>query len=248
MFARLILTALVVALFASPAIGAPVSGESSESGETLQVIESLEKQCLNRTGSTEAFEQLVVGFAFAPMCLAGHLDIEGLTTGIDQLDETNRVQFFDTYCPQVNESLQCITPMFELLRKCFDGEELAVMDIIFNIVPDALNLICKDHGDFFFKLDGPEVDNCVEKIDDFTIECSANISNATDAMNLSEFGEEQCLDVKQFRDCIADKFETCKAPGFVDLVDLFYKPVVKATKCAKYINLEERNAIETNQV
>lgn len=125
-------------------------GDSSASDEELTPINILERQCLQRTGSTETFELLMAGFSFVPICFAAHLDLEGLIDDLEVLNGTNRVEFFDTYCPQANESLQCVNPMLELFRKCWDGEELAFLDIMINLLPEALDLICKDHGEIFF--------------------------------------------------------------------------------------------------
>lgn len=250
MSARLVLVTLVVAVFAASSVnGSPFSLDAASSEETLEMIASLEGQCLQRTGSPETFEKLMAGFAFAPMCFAGHLDLDGLTSGIWTLEESNRVQFFDTYCPQLNQSLQCVNPMFELLRKCWDGEELAILDITINMVPEALNLICKDHGELFFRLDGPEYNKCVEKFEEYAEECSGKISNSTETLYLSRLDAEQCRELTEFHGCVEEKLEICKAPGIIDLVDVFYKPLMKASSCSKYINLEEqRKPVETNEI
>ncbi|XP_062552756.1 uncharacterized protein LOC134217924 [Armigeres subalbatus] len=246
---RLVLITLAVLVCAAAVGGSPLPFDSSsQSQESGEFIESLERQCLLRTGSADTFEQLVVGFAFVPICIAGHLDFDGLNSDLGGLDETNRVQFFDTYCPQVNQSLQCINPVLGQLRKCFEGEELGVLDILINMLPEAVNLICKDHGEIFFRLEGPEYEKCMQNFEGYAVECSGKISNATEALDLSKFGEEHCRELSDFRTCIADKLEICKAPGIIDLFDLFYKPVVKSTSCVKYINLDERNAVETNEI
>ncbi|XP_065083983.1 uncharacterized protein LOC135706310 [Ochlerotatus camptorhynchus] len=247
MSVKLVLVALAVAVSSSPTAALPV-GDSSDSDEDLIPINTLERQCLLRTGSTETFEQLMSGFSFVPICFAGHLDLDGLSDDLEVLNDTNRVQFFDKYCPQVNESLQCVNPMLELLRKCWDGEELAFLDIMINLLPEALNLICKGHGEIFFRLDGPEYEKCLDKFDDYAIECAGKMSNTTEAMYLSKFGEIQCGELRDFRGCISDKLDSCKAQGVIDLVDLFYRPVVKASPCKKFINLEEHKAVETNEI
>lgn len=245
---RFVLITVAVLVCVAAVGGYPLAVDSSQSQETTELLESLHKQCFQSTGSTETYEELVVGFAFLPICFADHLDLDGIAGDLGELDKTNRVQFFDTYCPQVNQSLQCIQPVMVQLRKCFAGEELEVMDILINMVPEAVNLICKDHGEIFFRLDAPEYEKCMPNFETYALECSAKISNETEALDLSKFGEEQCHELKDFRACIADKLEICKAPGIIDLFDLFYKPVVKGISCEKYINLEERNAVETNEV
>nr|ABF18223.1 hemolymph protein-like protein [Aedes aegypti] len=247
MSARLVVATLAVAICATASVnGFAISDSASDEGQ--EVIESLERQCLQLTGSTETFEKLVAGFSFAPMCFAGHLDLEGLAADIIELNDSNRAKFFGTYCPQMNESLQCINPLFELLRTCWDGEDLAIMDIMYNMIPEALNLMCKDHGEIFFRLEGPEYNKCVEKFDDYTAECSGKISNSTETMYLSKLDEGQCRELGDFRGCIAEKLQICKAPGIIDLIDIFYKPMVKASSCAKYINFEQRDPVESNEI
>ncbi|XP_019536532.2 uncharacterized protein LOC109407823 isoform X1 [Aedes albopictus] len=246
MSARLILVTLAVAIYAASAVDGSPTSSSSE--ETMEVIESLERQCLQRTGSSETFEKLVAGFTFAPMCFAGHLDLDGLISGFDELNDSNRVQYFDTYCPQLNQSLQCVNPLFDLLRKCWDGEELAIWDIMFNMVPEALNLICKDHGEIFFRLDRPEYSMCVTRFEDYAVECAGKISNSTETMHLSKLNEEQCYELREFRSCVAQKLDICKASGIIELADVFYKPLMKASSCAKYIDLEPNNPVDTNEI
>lgn len=250
MSARLILVTLAVAIYGASSVdGLPSSIDSSSSEETtMELIGSLERQCLERTGSPETFEKLVAGFTFAPMCFAGHLDLDGLISGFDGLDDSNRVQYFDTYCPQLNQSLQCVNPLFDLLRKCWDGEELAVWDTMFNIVPEALNLICKDHGEIFFRLDSPEYEKCVASFEDYAVECSGKISNSTETMYLSRLNKEQCYELREFRNCVAEKLNICKASAIIELTDVFYRPLIKASSCVKYIDLEPNNPADTNEI
>lgn len=245
---KLALSTLAVVICAAAVGGSPITVDSSESQEIAEFIDSLEKQCLQRTGSTETFEQLVAGFAFAPICFAGHLDLEGLSSDFGQLDQTNRVQFFDTYCPHMNASLQCLNPVLGHLRKCFDNDDLAVLDIVINVLPEAVNLICKDHGEIFFKMVEPDYNKCIQNLESYGLECSGKISNTTDSLEMSKLGEEHCRELSDFRGCIADKLDICKASGILDLFDLFYKPLMKGTPCVKYIDLEERHGVETNAI
>ncbi|XP_062705379.1 uncharacterized protein LOC134287509 isoform X1 [Aedes albopictus] len=246
MSARLTLVTLAVAIYAASAVDGSPNYTYSE--ETMELIESLEKQCLQRTGSSETFEKLVAGYTFAPMCFAGYLDLDGLDSGFDELDDSNRVQYFDTYCPQLNQSLQCVNPMFDLLRKCWDGEELAFWDIMFNMVPEALNLICKDHGEILFRLGRPDYDMCKTRFEDYAVECTDKISNYTETMKLSKLNEDQCYELREFRNCAAEKLNICKGSGIIELADVFYKPLMKASSCAKYIDSEPNNPVGTNEI
>lgn len=108
----------------------------------------------------------------------------------------------------------------------------------------------------------------MEKFDDYTAECSGKISNSTETMYLSKLDEGQCRELGDFRGCIAEKLQICKAPGIIDLIDIFYKPMVKASSCAKvnecnlslsitnlmmihelqYINFEQRDPVESNEI
>lgn len=90
-----------------------------------------------------------------------------------------------------------------------------------------------NQGGLFAGLDGPEYEKCLDKFDDYAIECASKMSNTTEAMYLSKFGETQCGELRDFRGCLSDKLDSCKAKGVLDLVDLFYRPVVKASPCKK---------------
>ncbi|XP_062709191.1 uncharacterized protein LOC134288406 [Aedes albopictus] len=252
MSARLTLVTLAVAIYASAVDGSPtfINASASSSEEmTMELVESLESDCLQQTGSTETFEKLVAGYMSAPMCFASHLDFDGLSDGFDELDDSNRVQYFDTYCPQLNQSLmQCVNPMFDLLRKCCDEEELAIWDVMFNMVPEALNLICKDHGEIFFGLDRTEYKKCMTSLGDYVVECASMFASSTKTVILSKLNEEQCYELRDFRNCVSEKLGVCKATGIIELVDVFYKPLMKVRPCAKYIDMDPNNPVETNVI
>nr|XP_019528630.2 uncharacterized protein LOC109400598 [Aedes albopictus]XP_029734959.1 uncharacterized protein LOC115270100 [Aedes albopictus] len=252
MSAKLALVTLAVAIYASAVNGSPtfINASSSSSEEmTMELIESLESDCLQQTGSSETFEELVAEYMYAPMCFGSLLDLEGLFDGFDKLDDSNRVQYFDTYCPQLNQSLmQCANPMFDLLRKCCDEEELAIWDVMFNMVPEALNLICKGHGEIFFKLDRPEYKKCMISLADYAVECASMFPSSAKTVILSKLNEEQCYELRDYRNCVSEKLGVCKATGIIELADVFYKPLMKINPCAKYIDLEPKNPVEANVI
>lgn len=225
------------------------NGDSSseESGEMAELLSEVESSCRKMTGSNETYEKLVASSYMIPICVMSKLDLESFSNDLDNLDESTRAEFFPKYCPQLHDSLSCLEPATAEIRKCLDPEEIEVLDIIVNILPEGLNLACKDNGQIFF-MDDVNFDECGNKFVNHVEKCADKISNATEAMDLSNYGQKQCDELAQVRECFEQQLVECKAPRLMDIFDLFYRPMVKASPCKNFITLNELPQIESNAV
>lgn len=249
-FRKMLLVALVgglISVSTARVIDNNESKSSEESGELAEFLGEVESSCRKLTGSNETYEMMVLNAALVPLCVISKLDIESFSTDLDNLDETNRTEFFPKYCPQLHDSLSCLQPVTAELRKCLDPEEVEVLDVIVNMLPEGLNLACKDNGQIFF-MDDSDFNECSDKFVGYVEKCADKISNTTDAMNLSSYGPKQCDELSQVRECFEQQMVECKAPKLIEIFDLFYRPMVKASPCKNLITLTELPEIESNAI
>lgn len=68
---------------------------------------------------------------------------------------------------------------------------------------------------------------------DYVVECASMFASSTKTVILSKLNEEQCYELRDFRNCVSEKLGVCKATGIIELVDVFYKPLMKVRPCAK---------------
>lgn len=80
-------------------------------------------------------------------------------------------------------------------------------------------------------MDDSDFNECSDKFVGYVEKCADKISNTTDAMNLSSYGPKQCDELSQVRECFEQQMVECKAPKLIEIFDLFYRPMVKASPC-----------------
>lgn len=222
-------------------------GEDEDDNDIAEFIKGVEVQCLNKTGSNHTFEMIALNAAMLPLCVMSNLDLEAFPADLENLNETTRHQFFPTYCPQVRETLSCLDPITTELRKCLDPEEIEVMEIVIQMIPEGLDLVCKNDGQIFF-MEGTNFEECIDKFPQYVDKCADKMSNATDVMDLSNYGPQECDELHQVRDCFSEQLVDCKATQLMDIFDLFYRPMVKASPCKNFIKLDVLPPIESNKV
>uniref|UniRef100_A0A182SFY5 DUF19 domain-containing protein n=1 Tax=Anopheles maculatus TaxID=74869 RepID=A0A182SFY5_9DIPT len=108
------------------------------------------------------------------------------------------------------------------------------------MLPDAVELICKNDGEIFFKLDEPKYSECFYKMPDFYVEC-VSIINATDTddWDISHLSRDQCGQLTGFRECVKSKVDICKAPDLISVYDLFHNTLFRMTPCRNYEEIEQ---------
>ncbi|XP_055621071.1 uncharacterized protein LOC129765171 [Toxorhynchites rutilus septentrionalis] len=208
------------------------SEEEHTSVENSEVdfISELRSMCLKRTGSNDTFDPLMTAVQNGAMCFAKKLDVDEFFGHAENLTSANRVQFFTTYCPQMREAISCLSPAAIVIRKCLneDGQEL--LDILMSVLPRAVDLTCKNHGEIFFN--DVNLSKCFDNINEYIGNCmSGGFSQLTlGAMSINS-KRKQCEDLALMRRCLATRLNNCKSPRLIDFFDLLYRPLIRSSEC-----------------
>ncbi|EDS34181.1 conserved hypothetical protein [Culex quinquefasciatus] len=219
-----------------------IENSSTEDYDELSAfLDKVEPSCWRQTGSNKTYEKLLVKSIFAPFCITSKLDVRSLSSDLKTLDESTRAKFFAKYCPQMHNCLSCLEPVTAELRKCLAPNEVDVLGIMIDRLPEGINLACKDNGQIFFT-DDSSLNECSDKYLNYAKKCTEKISNFDEAIGLSNYGSKQCEELVQVRECFEQKMVECKAPRLMDIFDLFYRPIMKATPCKNVIR-EQLNQI-----
>ncbi|XP_058818470.1 27 kDa hemolymph protein-like [Topomyia yanbarensis] len=223
------------------------NSSSEESGETNEALNEIRAACQKNTGSNETFDQILSDIGLVPLCAVEKLDVDGFTTDLDSLSNATRKQFFAKYCPQLEDSISCLNPALNKFRSCLEQEDTEIIDILFNLLPEAVRFICRNDGEIFFMNDR-NFYQCFDKAGDYASECIDKISNSTEAMDLSHYGAKQCGELADVRECFQSKLDECQAPRLIDVFDLFYRPLMKSSPCKRFIVFDEMPVIESNDI
>ncbi|XP_058448044.1 27 kDa hemolymph glycoprotein-like [Malaya genurostris] len=248
---QIVLTLLIALVTASIARLIPPTekenSSSEESTELNEVLDEIRTACEKNSGSNKAFDELIAEASSVPFCFMEKFDVEGFSTDVDSVSNATRKEFFTKYCPQLHDSLTCFNPTIDKFRACMDKDDSEGLDVFVNLLPEAIDLICRDDGEIFF-VDDQNIIQCIEKVGNYSTECLQKVSNATDTMSLSNYGAKQCGELSDMRQCFEERFTECKAPRLLDVFDLFYRAVVKSSACKNFIALNDIAPNEGNEV
>uniref|UniRef100_A0A8D8H852 (northern house mosquito) hypothetical protein n=1 Tax=Culex pipiens TaxID=7175 RepID=A0A8D8H852_CULPI len=228
-------TMLLILLVGFNSVSTAQDSDESDSSvdyeELAKYLDLLGPSCLRLTGSNNTYEQLVINSVYVPLYLSSKLDVADFQRDLKTLDESNREKFFPKYCHQLHKSLSVLEPVTTGLRKSLDPEEVELLDILIDKLPEAINLACKDNGQIFFMDDSSK---CLDKFAGYVKKCAAKVSKTTEAVDLSNYGPKQCNELAEVRECFEQKTAGCKGPRLTDIFDLFYRPILKATPCKSH--------------
>ncbi|XP_058818474.1 27 kDa hemolymph protein-like isoform X2 [Topomyia yanbarensis] len=217
---------------------------SQDTRKTSGFEDDIRATCWKKTGSHESFNEIQSILESVPGCVEEKMDVERFPNDTKSLSMATRKKFFAKYCPQLQDSIVCFTPVIDKFRTCLEKNETQLLDIVVNVVPDAIRLICRNDGEIFF-MNNRSFFPCFESMGDYANECLGRISKSTDAMDLSKYGAKQCGEIAEMRECLGTKLNECNAPRMLDVIDLFYRPVMKSTPCKRYIDFE---VYESNEI
>lgn len=238
--------ALCAVTQASP-LGKPADSSSEESAETGEFLRELQEMCRNNSGSDAAFEQLAASAQNAMMCAFSSIDLEAFAADVDALTNETRTTFFPRYCPQMRTAYSCLDKLMVDFRPCMEEDDYTIVQAISGIVPDAVDLICKNDGELLFKLEEPKYTECLEKVSDNFEECLVFFNN-TDDWDISHMTRDQCSQLTGFRQCLQDKLNVCKAPDLIDVFDLFYNTLFRMTPCRNYVEIQKVIEVDNNEL
>ncbi|XP_049299365.1 27 kDa hemolymph protein-like isoform X2 [Anopheles funestus] len=229
--------ALCAVTIASP-LGKAADSSSEESGEAGEFVKELQELCRNNSGSDAAFLELMESFQSTMMCTVAAIDLEGLMSEVDALSNETRTTFFPRYCPQLRTAYNCIDKLVNDFRPCLEEDDFTIVKALAGILPDAVELMCKNDGEILFKFDEPKYTECFEKVSDSFDECLTFL-NGTDDWDISSMTRDQCSQLSGFRQCLQDKMNICKAPDLINVYDLFHNTLFRMTPCRNYMEIEK---------
>ncbi|XP_053676373.1 27 kDa hemolymph glycoprotein-like [Anopheles nili] len=241
--------ALLAAVWASPlSKGTESSNSSEESGEVGEMLKELQEMCKNNSGSDAAFLGLMSSVQETMVCAVASLDLEGLMTDVDTLSNETRFTFFPRYCPQLRKTYSCVNKLVGDVRPCLEDDDYTIVQALVGILPDAVELMCKNDGEILFKYDEPKYSDCLEKLGDSFEECTNSFLNSTDDWDLSNMTQDQCSTMFGFRDCLQGKLGLCKASDLISVYDLFHNTLVRMTPCRNYVEVPKVTLVDNNTV
>ncbi|KXJ73106.1 hypothetical protein RP20_CCG016523 [Aedes albopictus] len=247
LFFGLIITIHAKSILNIPIGGADESQDESSPMEDIQLfLGQLQPICYNRTGSNNTYKAIASHFYALPICVLMNLDLKDFVEDAERLNSVTRHYFFPKYCPQLRSTLQCIEPLLREMRKCGDDDDVFVLRAVSHALPEIIDLICDKNGDILF-VENTDYNTCLNGMTDYFTQCNATFSNATYAMDSSNYGPEQCEELVNFRKCLENKMNLCNGPRLMDVFDVLYRAMVSASPCSNFIILpgqKEDNAGE----
>ncbi|XP_035906037.1 27 kDa hemolymph protein-like [Anopheles stephensi] len=231
--------ALCAVSIASP-LGKVADSSSEESAETGEMMRELSEMCRNNSGSDAAFLNLMDSFQNTMVCTISAIELDSFMADAENLSNETRTTFFPRYCPQLRTAYSCIDKLVADFRPCLEADDYVIVKALAGILPDAVELMCKNDGEILFKFDEPKYSECFEKISDSFDEC-LNFLNGTDTddWDISHLTRDQCGELTGFRACVKSKMDICKAPDLIDVYDLFHNTLFRMTPCRNYVEIEK---------
>lgn len=206
--------------------------------------------CVKVSGSDAGFQQLMASLQPAQLCLMRHVDMLQMVMDAQTMttSEDKRIDFFQTYCPQLNESLVCFDGAIEGIATCVGEDTDQVKMIISKILTGALELLCKNDGEFITEVKKPNFKPCLDQLKAEIDDCKA--TKITKETPFTRFNEEQCREFQAVRNCMEEKVTACGAPALLHIADVVYNPIFKTNNCEKYTSVNEitGNDIEVMRV
>uniref|UniRef100_A0A182QR50 Secreted protein n=1 Tax=Anopheles farauti TaxID=69004 RepID=A0A182QR50_9DIPT len=243
--------ALFVAANASPvpgtSVGTSVSSEEN-SAEIEGMLKEVEEMCRNNSGSDAAYVKVLGTFEQTMTCAVSSIDFDRLIVDADALNNETRKTFFPRYCPQLRTAYSCFDKLVNDFRPCLEEDDFTIVRALVGILPDALELLCKNDGELLFKFDEPKYAECFEKLGDNFDQCTQAFLNGTDDWDISHMTEGQCNTMTGFRQCVQNQMSICKAPDLISVYDLFHNALFRMTPCRNYVTLQKVEIMDNNAI
>ncbi|XP_055608437.1 27 kDa hemolymph protein-like [Uranotaenia lowii] len=189
-------------------------------------------QCLKKTGGNDTFFTVMQNSQFVTQCYGTEVNLEKLNTDIQNFGSVINVreEVFRRQCPLFLNAVRCLDPVTSEARKCLDSKEQELLDALTNAIPEGIKLACKNNGEIFFSSEGGPA-SCSEAIFGYLGECAERITDPSALLHISTFNQNQCDELTAVRSCLAAKLEECKGPRWLEVFDLLYNPLIKASPC-----------------
>ncbi|XP_053696193.1 uncharacterized protein LOC128743616 [Sabethes cyaneus] len=223
-----------------------VATSTSPATPTETPLGWLEELCLNRTGSHQTFQRLNSTVSALSACFRAKIPfLENLPSSF-KITNATREEFFSRACPELRESLKCLTPAVSEVQNCLEENESKLVTLVHTTLPKMLNFFCKNNGEIFF-MNGRKYIDCIQHIDQAS-GCMDTLPESALYMNVDKYDAHQCNELHKVRQCVQLKVEECEGPKLIEGFDLFYRPLVNQTACRNFIALDKYREIESNEI
>uniref|UniRef100_A0A182KHE4 Secreted protein n=1 Tax=Anopheles christyi TaxID=43041 RepID=A0A182KHE4_9DIPT len=146
----LAILAISTVTIASPRFARDADSSSEESAETGEMMKEIQEMCRNNSGSDEAFVTLMESAQTTFTCFVGAIDMDGFMSDLYTLTNETRSTFFPRYCPQLRTAYKCTNKLVNDFRPCLEEDDFTIVQALSGILPDAVDLMCKNEGEILF--------------------------------------------------------------------------------------------------
>uniref|UniRef100_A0A2M3YWB0 Putative secreted protein n=1 Tax=Anopheles nuneztovari TaxID=30067 RepID=A0A2M3YWB0_9DIPT len=230
--------------------GSPIgaSSESNESNEVDEFLTEMREMCKNNTGSDAAFPNFMQSVEKGMMCAAS-FDADNFMVDLDKLTNATRSAFFSNYCPKLRTVAACKDGILTGMKPCLESDDYNIVESLAGIIPDAVELICKNDGSIIFQMEDETRLECIAtKIDELTVCATSVASTWNDDSDISELTPEQCSGLINFRQCIKEKLDSCQMSEILGIYDLFHNALFRMTPCAKNAAVPQLELVDNNAI
>uniref|UniRef100_A0A2M4AC54 Putative conserved secreted protein n=1 Tax=Anopheles triannulatus TaxID=58253 RepID=A0A2M4AC54_9DIPT len=237
---------LLVVCDGSPA--AARSSESNESNEVDEFLTEMREMCKNNTGSDEAFPNFMQSVEQGMMC-AMSFDVDNFVTDLEKLTNATRTTFFSNYCPKLRTVSSCKDGILTGMKPCLEADDFKIVEALAGIIPDAVELICKNDGSIIFQMEDETRLECIgSKVDELTVCATSVASTWNDDSDISELTPDQCSGLINFRQCIKEKLDSCQMSEVLGIYDLFHNALFRMTPCLNSTVVPQVELIDNNAI
>uniref|UniRef100_A0A2M4ATQ0 Putative conserved secreted protein n=1 Tax=Anopheles triannulatus TaxID=58253 RepID=A0A2M4ATQ0_9DIPT len=225
--------------------GSPMSSESSESNETVevdQIMELVSARCIKRIGFKDAFQNLMVSFERAMTCLADfHLD--KFKTDFDLLSNATRRTFFSEYCPKTRSLVSCIDGSLRGMQPCLKESVFKIAEAMIDSIPTALDLACENDGEIIFKLKDEKRQKCMKQKAEELSTCANTPPNRRNVdFDFTVLTQENCSILTNIRRCVTNKLVLCDLSEVAIIYDIPINAILRLPPCGNVNNVVERDS------
>uniref|UniRef100_A0A2M3Z5T2 Secreted protein n=1 Tax=Anopheles braziliensis TaxID=58242 RepID=A0A2M3Z5T2_9DIPT len=228
--------------------GSPIgtSSDSNESNEVDEFLTEMREMCKNNTGSDEAFPNFMQSVEQAMMC-AARFDVDNFMSDLDKLTNATRKAFFSNYCPKLRTVASCKDGILAGMKPCLESDDYNIVDALATIIPEAVELICKNDGSIIFQMEDETRLECIgTKVDELTVCATSVASSWNDDSDISELTPDQCSALINFRQCVKGNLDDCQMSEVLGIYDLFHNALFRLTPCQNNTVVPKLELVDNN--
>ncbi|XP_035791460.1 uncharacterized protein LOC118466368 [Anopheles albimanus] len=187
-------------------------------------------RCQNNTESDGVFMGAYRSVRMGDSCVR-RMDFEELWNDLQLTTNETRKTLFAEYCPQLRMFNICLSATVNNLRPCFNELENNITRELVSVLPDAVELFCKDDGEILFRsMDFSKRLECLRDWEANERDCFTIIKQflPIDTFLLTQ---EQCSIFTSFRQCFKDQMDACQMSAVLSIYNLFYDALFRSGAC-----------------